>query len=162
MAELSCGIVVWRSTAGAGLEVLLGHLGGPYWARKDAGAWSIPKGLAEPGEAPIDAARREFVEELGLPLPAGELVPLGTIRQSSKKDVVAWSLRVDGDGGLDLDAVKSNTFELEWPPRSGRMQAFPEVDRAEWFLFESASEKMVRGQAQLLDRLSAVAASGED
>ncbi len=153
MPDLSCGIVLWRRAAD-GPEVLLGHMGGPYWGRKDDGAWSIPKGLPDAGEAPIDAARREFTEELGLPLPEGELTPLSEVRQSSKKLVRAWALELPPDADLDLDAIESNTFEMEWPPRSGRIQAFPEIDRAAWFPVSNAGAKMVSGQAQLLDALT--------
>ena len=129
-------------------------MGGPYWSRKDEGAWSIPKGLPEPDEAEIDAARREFAEELGVVLPPGELVPLDEIRQSSKKVVVAWALELVAPHELDLDAVESNTFEMEWPPRSGRLQTFPEIDRAAWFDLATARTKIVKGQVQLLDRLA--------
>ncbi len=153
MPDLSCGIVLWRRAAGEP-EVLLGHMGGPYWGRKDDGAWSIPKGLPDAGEEPIDAARREFTEELGLPLPDGPLVSLGEIRQSSKKLVRAWALELAPGERLDLDAIESNTFEMEWPPRSGRIQAFPEIDRAAWFPVSVAGSKMVSGQAQLLDALT--------
>ena len=163
---ISYGIVVWRRTGEASadvtshdvaIEVLLGHMGGPYWARKDEGAWSIPKGLADDGEAPLDAARREFGEELGLPLPFGELVLLGEVRQSSKKRVRAWALELSAGDDLDLEAIVSNTFEAEWPPRSGRVEAFPEIDRAGWFTLDEARVKMVRGQTQLLDLLDAFA-----
>ena len=154
MPDLSCGIVLFRRDPGGHVEVLLGHLGGPYWAKRDAGAWSIPKGLPEPGERPIDAARREFTEELGLPLPSGDLVELGEIRQSSRKTVAAWALELVAGQTLALDAIVSNTFEAEWPPRSGRMQSFPEIDRAAWFDVPTAREKMVTGQAQLLEFLT--------
>lgn len=150
--KLSAGIVLWRRT-GDGPEVLLGHMGGPFWGHKDDGAWSIPKGLVDPGETPIDAARREFTEELGVRLPPGELVPLGEIQQSSRKRVVAWSLEVHDEHAIDLDAVRSNTFETEWPPKSGRIQSFPEIDRANWFDLVTARTKMVSGQSQLLDVL---------
>ena len=145
----SAGLLLFRR-AGTGLEVLLGHLGGPYFARRDDGAWSIPKGEFEPGEAPLDAARREFEEELGSPPPAGAaLLELGTVRQRNAKLVTAWALEAD----FDADHVVSNTFEIEWPPRSGRRQAFPEIDRAAWFDLEAARTKMIVGQAGLLDRL---------
>jgi len=127
-------------------------MGGPYWSRKDDGAWSIPKGLPDPGEAEIDAARREFVEELGVVLPPGELVALGEIRQS-KKVVVSWALELVAPHEFDLDAIESNRFEMEWPPRSGRLQTFPEIDRVQWFDLVTARSKMVKGQTQLLDRL---------
>lgn len=150
MAAISAGIVLWRHGPAGELQVLLGHMGGPFWARKDDGAWSIPKGLVDDGEDPIDAARREFVEELGVDLPAGELVPLGEIRQSSSKVVVAWALQ----GDVDVDAIAPGTFEMEWPRGSGRTQEFPEIDRAEWFDLATAKQKCVRAQAELLDRLT--------
>jgi predicted NUDIX family NTP pyrophosphohydrolase len=146
----SAGIVLYRWTA-HGVEVLLGHMGGPYWARKDAGAWTIPKGEVEPGERPIDVARREFEEELGSPVPAGTLVELGEVRQAGGKIVEAWAV----EGELDASAIVSNTFELEWPPRSGRVQMFPEIDRAAWFDLESARSSIIAGQRALLDRLPA-------
>ena len=126
-APLSAGILLWRRGA-EGVEVLLGHFGGPLWSRKDEGAWAIPKGLVEAGETPEQAARREFQEELGFPA-GGELVPLGRIRQKGGKIVEAFAL----EGDLDADAIRSNHFTLEWPPRSGRFQSFPEIDRAAWF-----------------------------
>ncbi|SEF08458.1 NUDIX domain-containing protein [Jiangella alba] len=146
----SAGILLHRDGAG-GVEVLLGHMGGPFWAKKDAGAWSLPKGEYEPDETPEAAARREFTEELGLPVPDGELVELGTVKQSGGKTVTAWALR----GDLDPAAVVPGTFELEWPPRSGRTQEFPEVDRVEWFPLDVAREKIVKAQAAFLDRLAA-------
>lgn len=145
----SAGILLYRSVRGATLEVLLGHMGGPFWARKDAGAWSIPKGEHGPQEQPRAAARREFTEELGSPPPDGELLELGTVR-SGRKLVTAFALA----GDLDADAVVSNTFELEWPPRSGRTQAFPEIDRAAWFDLPAARKKIVAAQVPFLDRLT--------
>lgn len=124
-------------------------MGGPFWARKDEGAWSIPKGEHEPGEEPLAAARREFTEELGLPVPDGPLLELGEVRQSSAKRLTAWALEAD----VDPEAVVPGTFELEWPPRSGRVQAFPEVDRVAWVDVPTARTKLVRGQVALLDRL---------
>ncbi|TDC49166.1 NUDIX domain-containing protein [Jiangella ureilytica] len=146
----SAGILLHRDGAG-GVEVLLGHMGGPFWATKDAGAWSLPKGEYDDAETPEDAARREFTEELGLPVPDGDLVELGTVRQSGGKTVTAWALR----GDLDPAAVVPGTFALEWPPRSGRLQEFPEVDRVEWFPLDVAREKIVKAQAAFLDRLAA-------
>ena len=131
-------------------------MGGPYWARKDDGAWSIPKGEYGDGEDAFTAARREFEEELGSPPPDGEYHELGEVRQTNGKVVVAWAV----EGDLDADAIVSNTFELQWPPRSGRTQQFPEVDRAAWFELEAARPKLVKGQAQLLDRLAATLADG--
>jgi predicted NUDIX family NTP pyrophosphohydrolase len=145
----SAGILLYRRAAD-GIEVLLGHMGGPFWARKDAGAWSIPKGEYADGETAWDAARREFTEELGHPVPRGEPLPLGEIRQSGGKVVTAWAL----EGDLDADAITSNTFDLEWPPRSGRRQSFPEIDRAAWLSLAAARGLIVRAQAVLLDRLA--------
>jgi len=134
-------------------EVLLVHPGGPFWARKDEGAWSIPKGEIGGGETPIEVARREFEEELGAKAPDGELVSLGVVRQAGGKLVRAWA----APGDLDVEGVKSMTFELEWPPRSGRKQAFPEVDRAAWFDLEEARRKILAGQAPFIDRLEQIA-----
>ena len=144
----SAGIVLWRRN-GDTIEVLLGHMGGPYWARKDHGAWTIPKGEVEAGEEPLAVAVREFEEELGMPVPAGELVDLGEVRQSGGKIVRAWAV----EGDLDPATAVSNTFELEWPPRSGRMQSFPEIDRAAWFDVPTARSKVVTGQRALIDRV---------
>ena len=158
MTELSAGIVLWRRIGNeadrADVEVLLGHMGGPFWARKDDGAWSIPKGLPDPDESPIDAARREFNEELGLPVPPGDLVDLGEFRQSSKKTVTAWALELKSLHSLDLGAVVSNTFDIEWPPRSGRVQSFPEIDRAAWFDLATARRIVVTGQDAVFDLLA--------
>ena len=148
-ARTSAGILLYRRVPS--LEVLLGHMGGPFFARKDDGAWSIPKGEYGADEDPFAAALREFAEELGSPPPADGFVPLGSVRQSSGKVVTAWAV----EGDLDASAIVSNTFSVEWPPRSGRMQSFPEVDRAAWFSLDEARVKVVRGQAELLDRLVA-------
>jgi predicted NUDIX family NTP pyrophosphohydrolase len=145
----SAGILLYRRTDDGQLEVLLGHMGGPYWARKAAGAWSIPKGEYGPGEEPFEVARREFLEELGSPVPASSFVPLGEVRQSGGKVLTAWAAA----GDLDVTTAVSNTFELEWPPRSGRMQEFPEIDRAAWVPVGLARDLLVRGQVSLLDRL---------
>ena len=126
------------------------HPGGPFWARRDAGAWSIPKGEYEPGDDPFQAARREFEEELSSPPPAGEAVDLGEVKQKGGKLVCAWAI----EGDLDPSDIKSNTFAVEWPPRSGRMQEFPELDRVEWFDLDTAREKLVKGQRAFLDRLA--------
>jgi predicted NUDIX family NTP pyrophosphohydrolase len=144
----SAGIALVRRTD-RGVEVLLGHMGGPYWARKDAGAWTIPKGEVEPGEDPLAVAHREFEEELGVPVPAGAVTDLGEIRQAGGKTVQAWAV----EGDLDAAAIVSNTFELEWPPHSGRMETFPEIDRAAWFDLEQARAVIIAGQRLLLDRL---------
>ncbi len=146
----SAGIVLFRRTE-TGVEVLLGHMGGPYWERKDAGAWTIPKGEIEPDEDPLAVAKREFEEEFGCPVPATEFVDLGEIRQTGGKTVQAWAVEAD----LDAATIVSNTFELEWPPKSGRIQTFPEIDRAAWFDLESAHAVIISGQRQLLDRLRA-------
>ncbi len=144
----SAGILLYRKS-GPGLEVLLVHPGGPFWARRDAGAWSIPKGECEPGEGSLEAARREFVEELGSPPPDGEPVDLGEVRLKSGKRIRAWALA----GDLDAEAITSNTFAVQWPPRSGRMQEYPEVDRAQWFDPAIARAKLNPAQAALIDRL---------
>ena len=144
----SAGILLWRRTE-TGQEVLIGHMGGPFWAKKDDGAWSIPKGEYEPGEEPFAVAQREFEEELGIPVPAADFVPLGELRTTSSKVLTVWA----AEGDLDAAACVSNTFELEWPPRSGRIQEFPEIDRAAWFSIELARTKLVKGQVGFLDRL---------
>jgi predicted NUDIX family NTP pyrophosphohydrolase len=131
--------------------VLLIHPGGPFWAKRNEGAWSIPKGEIEPGETALDVARREFEEELGAPPPDGELISLGTVRQAGGKLVHAWA----ASGDLDVARVKSVTFSMEWPPRTGRMQEFPEVDRAAWFDLDEARRMMLPSQLPLLDRLVA-------
>jgi predicted NUDIX family NTP pyrophosphohydrolase len=148
MPARSAGILLYRHTD-AGPEVLLVHPGGPFWARRDVGAWSIPKGEHDEGEDPIDAARREFAEETGSGLALEDLVALGEVRQRSGKRVAAWAAA----GELDPASVRSNTFELEWPPRSGRTQTFPEVDRAEWFGLEEARRRLLPAQAEFIDRL---------
>ena len=147
MTKSSAGILLYRERGGA-LEVLLVHPGGPYWARKDAGAWSIPKGEYGAGDDPLEAARREFAEELGSAAD-GPAIPLGEVKQKGGKVVSAWGVQ----GDLDPSDVRSNTFEMEWPPRSGRLQSFPEVDRAEWFTPEGAREKLNPAQHAFLDRL---------
>jgi predicted NUDIX family NTP pyrophosphohydrolase len=130
-------------------EVLLVHPGGPYWRRKDEGVWSIPKGEMDAGEDASDAARREFAEEIGVAI-TGPLVPLGEIRQRGGKRVLAFAV----EGDLDAQTIQSNTFEIEWPPRSGKMQAFPEIDRAGWFDPALARTKILESQRPLLDRLA--------
>ncbi len=145
----SAGILLHRRT-GADLEVLLVHPGGPFWAKRDDGAWSIPKGEYGPGEDAVLAARREFAEELGSEPPDGELTDLGEVRQKSGKIVHAWALA----GDLDAATIVSNTFTMQWPPKSGQMREFPEVDRADWFTLANARAKINGGQAPLLDRLA--------
>jgi predicted NUDIX family NTP pyrophosphohydrolase len=144
----SAGILLFRRT-GPSVEVLLGHMGGPFWTGRDVGGWSIPKGEYEPDEQPEAAARREFHEELGMPVPAGTLIDLGEVRQSSGKVVTVWAL----DGDVDPADMVPGTFDLEWPKGSGRIEQFPELDRAEWFAVESARAKIVAGQQPFLDRL---------
>jgi predicted NUDIX family NTP pyrophosphohydrolase len=150
----SAGILLFRRRPE--LQVLLAHMGGPFWQRKDAGAWTVPKGEPAGTEEPEETARREFEEELGLPVPSGPLVDLGEIRQSGGKVVRAWAL----EGDLDPAQVRPGTFELEWPPRSGRMQEFPEIDRAEWMPLDRASELIVRGQRPFLARLQQALGAG--
>jgi predicted NUDIX family NTP pyrophosphohydrolase len=139
-----------------GPEVLLVHPGGPFWKRRDEGAWSLPKGEIEAGETALEVALREFQEELGQPPPNGPTIALGSIRQGGGKVVHAWAVA----GDLDVDSVRSTTFEMEWPPRSGQRQEFPEVDRAEWFDLETARRKILPAQATFLERLGAVVAGG--
>ncbi|WP_326751461.1 NUDIX domain-containing protein [Streptomyces sp. NBC_01635] len=145
----SAGLLVFRHTD-HGLEVLLGHMGGPFFARRDAGAWTVPKGEYDAGETAWDAARREFEEELGLPPPDGEAVPLGEVRQSGGKTVTAWAV----EGDLDPAAVVPGTFRMEWPPKSGRTREFPELDRVQWLALDRARELVVSAQAAFLDRLA--------
>jgi len=149
MAKLSAGILIYRRAA-AGIEVFLVHPGGPFWAKKDDGAWSIPKGECAPGEDGLAAARRELAEETGLK-PAGEFLRLGSFRQSSAKTVEVWAVA----GEADPARLASNTFAMEWPPRSGRICEFPEVDRAGWFTLPAAARKVVKGQAPILEALKA-------
>jgi predicted NUDIX family NTP pyrophosphohydrolase len=151
----SAGLLLYRERDGV-LEVLLAHMGGPFWARKDAGAWTIPKGELDAGEQPAAAARREYAEELGHDPPAGELEDLGEIRQRAGKRVRAFALR----GDFDPAELRPGTFELEWPPRSGRVREFPEIDRVAWFDVAAAQAKIVTAQAELLDRLVAARAAG--
>jgi len=146
--NLSAGILAYRLTS-CGLEVLLVHPGGPYWRNKDLGAWSIPKGEIGAAEDPEQAARREFSEELGPSAQIGALQALGEIRQRGGKRVIAFCAEAD----FDPASLSSNRFEIEWPPRSGRLQAFPEVDRACWFDLEAARSKILSGQVALIDRL---------
>jgi predicted NUDIX family NTP pyrophosphohydrolase len=147
----SAGILLYRRSPG--LEVLLGHMGGPMWQRRDAGAWSIPKGGYTDDEDAFTAALREFAEEVGVPVPATvpaeEFLDLGEVLQASGKYVRAWA----APGDLDPAVARSNTFEVEWPPGSGRMQAFPEIDRVAWFPPETARSKVVAAQAAFVDRL---------
>ncbi|WP_328784241.1 NUDIX domain-containing protein [Streptomyces canus] len=146
----SAGLLLFRHTDD-GLEVLLGHMGGPFFARRDAGAWTVPKGEYEPDSEPAwEAARREFQEELGLPPPDGEAVPLGEVRQTNGKVVTAWAIEAD----LDPATVVPGLFSMEWPPKSGQMREFPELDRVEWFGLDRARAVIVKAQAAFLDRLA--------
>jgi predicted NUDIX family NTP pyrophosphohydrolase len=147
MPQRSAGVLLYRRK-GSDIEVLLVHPGGPFWARKDDGAWSIPKGLIEPGEDPIAVARREFAEETGAPL-QGELAPLGSFAQSRAKTIEVWAV----EGNFDPATLRSNTFSMEWPPRSGSLQDFPEVDRAQWFNPDEARTKILKGQRLAIDAL---------
>ncbi|MGZ4619715.1 MAG: NUDIX domain-containing protein [Frankiaceae bacterium] len=151
----SAGLLLFRVRP-RGLEVLLAHIGGPYWARKDNGAWTIPKGECGPGEDYQAAALREFEEELGHPAPMTEMIPLGSVKQAGGKTVVIWA----AEGDFDPSTAVSNLFEMEWPPGSGRIQAFPEVDRADWFDLQMARDKLLRAQGAFLDRLVAAVAAG--
>lgn len=150
MPKQAAGILLFRHGA-TGVEVLLAHPGGPLWARKDAGAWTLPKGQFSDGEAPLDAAKREFEEEMGRK-PSGEFLSLGTLKQPSGKVIHAWAAESD----FDCADVKSNLFSMEWPPKSGRMAEFPEVDRAGWFSIDEARAKILKGQQPFLDRLLAL------
>ena len=145
----SAGLIVFRERDGV-LEVLLGHMGGPFWARRDEGAWSIPKGELDAGEEPLAGALREFAEELGHAPPEGPWIALGEIRQRAGKIVIAFA----AEGDFDPAQLQPGTFEMQWPPRSGRMQAFPEVDRVAWFDLATAKAKIVKGQVALLERLA--------
>lgn len=147
----SAGLLVYRKNKGS-VEVLLAHMGSPWWAKKDIGAWSIPKGEIEENEDALETAKREFTEELGLQVPAGELIELGSVKQHNNKSVQAWAVEAD----MDASSIKSNTFKTQWPPRSGKIQEFPEVDRAEWFTLAEAAQKAVRGQAGLFEKLAEV------
>lgn len=148
MAKRSAGILLFRGR-GPALRLLLVHPGGPFWAKKDLGAWSIPKGESEEGEDALAVARREFEEELGSQAPAGEVIDLGELVQPSRKVVTAFAI----EGDFDASRLASNLFEMEWPPKSGRVQSFPEVDRAQWFTVEEAREKILPGQRPFIDRL---------
>lgn len=149
MAKQSAGILLYR-TKNLSVEVLLVHAGGPFWAKKDNGAWSIPKGEFTDDEEPFTAAKREFSEELGSPAPEGEYIDLGSIKQSGGKTVYAWAIKAD----FDPSAIKSNTFSMEWPPKSGQEQEFPEVDKAAWVPLGKAEAKLFKGQVALLTLLA--------
>lgn len=148
MEKQSAGIIMY-STIDRKLRVLLVHPGGPFWARKDAGAWSIPKGEIEAGEEPLTAAKREFYEELGAKVPDGDFKALGSTKLKSGKVIYAWGIT----GSFDPKKIRCNTFEMEWPPKSGKIGTFPEVDMAAWFSFDEACIKINKGQIPLLDKL---------
>ena len=150
MPKLSAGVLLYRVHEGS-VEVLIGHPGGPFWAKKDEGAWSIPKGEYGEGEHPWDAARREFQEELGKPVPDGTRIDLPPLKQPSGKVITAFAVL----GDLDLTDTVSNTFTLEWPKGSGRLNEYPEIDRVEWFPVPAARSKLLKGQRPLLDQLTA-------
>jgi predicted NUDIX family NTP pyrophosphohydrolase len=156
MPKVSAGLLLYRMVDGA-VEVLIGHPGGPFWARKDDGAWSIPKGEYGEGEDPWTVAQREFLEELGKTPPEGERIELGSIKQPGGKVVTAFAVR----GDLDLDGTFSNTFILEWPKGSGNVREYPEVDRVGWFPVAQARSKLLKGQLPLLDRLLDMLEAGE-
>ena len=150
MPKQAAGILLYRKSR-TGIEVLLAHPGGPLWARKDYGVWTLPKGQFTDGELPLDAAKREFEEEMGT-APTGEFQTLGTLKQPSGKVIHVWAAESD----FDAAGVKSNLFSMEWPPKSGRMSEFPEVDRAGWFPIDQARIRILKGQAPFLDRLLAL------
>ena len=154
MARQSAGLLLYRFRDRT-LEIFLVHPGGPFWAKKDTGAWSIPKGEAAAGEDLLTRARQEFAEETGFTA-AGAFRPLAPVKQAGGKIVHAWAV----EGDCDADAIKSNTFTMEWPPHSGRVQSFPEIDRAAWFPLPAAREKINKGQAGLLDQLERLIAHG--
>ena len=150
MAKKSAGLLLYRKTDDASVsEVLLAHPGGPFWRNKDEGAWTIPKGEFTDDEDPLAAAKREFEEELGAKPPVGDYIQLKPIKQKNGKIVHAWAV----EGDVDPATLSSNTFEMEWPPKSGRIQSFPEVDRAQWFSAEVAKRKMLFGQSALVEEL---------
>jgi predicted NUDIX family NTP pyrophosphohydrolase len=151
MPRLSAGLLLYRFDDEAQIEILLVHPGGPFWAKKDDGVWSIPKGEYDAGEEPLDAAEREFEEELGQPAPGGARIDLGELDQSRVKRVHAWAIEAD----FDAENIVSNSFEMEWPPKSGTLSEFPEVDRAGWFSVLMAQRKLLPGQVGFLDRLAA-------
>ncbi len=149
MKKHSAGLIVYRKKDNT-LEVLLAHMGSPWWAKKDKGAWTIPKGEYLEDEEPLHAAKREFKEELGQEPPSGELIELGQIEQNNNKTVIAWAVEAD----IDISAIKSNTVSIEWPPRSGKTQEFPEIDRAAYMNLADAASRIVVGQSILLERLA--------
>ncbi len=149
-AKKSAGILLYRNTPQHGFEVLIVHPGGPFWAKRDAGSWSVPKGEFTEGEQPLDAAKREFAEEVGSPAPEGAYLDLGSSKQPSGKTVYVFALKSD----FNLEQFKSNMFTMEWPPKSGAKQEFPECDKAAWFPLAAAKQKLVKGQAGFIDALA--------
>jgi predicted NUDIX family NTP pyrophosphohydrolase len=149
---MSAGLLLYRESVAGVVEVLLVHPGGPFWARKDAGSWSIPKGEYDEGDDPAARAEEEFAEELGQRPPPGPRLDLGEVRQAGGKRVRAWAVH----GDIDAPATTSNTFDMEWPPRSGEHRSFPEVDKAAWFALPEARTKLLAGQLPLLERLESV------
>lgn len=151
MPVRSAGVLLWRRAGDGSLEVLVGHMGGPFWARKDVAAWSVPKGEYLDDEDALAAAQREFVEELGVPMPVEPvaLQPLGEVRQPSGKRLTVWAAEAE----LDPATVVPGTFPLEWPPRSGTVVEFPELDRVAWLSIDDARDRLVKGQRDFLDRL---------
>ena len=154
-ARRSAGLLLYRRTPDGGVEVLLAHPGGPLWAKRDEGVWTVPKGEFHEGEEAWAVARREFEEETGHPPPDGDPIELGEIRQKSGKRVIAWAV----EGDLDTESAVSNSFEMEWPPRSGRIREFPEIDRVAWLGLNEARVKIKAAQAPFLDRLEQAAES---
>jgi predicted NUDIX family NTP pyrophosphohydrolase len=151
MAKKSAGLLMFRRSSDGQLQVLLVHPGGPFWAKKDLGAWTVPKGEYDDSEDALEAAKREFAEETGFPV-SGPFLPLGSLKQPSGKTVSAWAFESDGDPA----ALVSNTFEMEWPPKSGRKASFVEIDRAAWFSLEVAREKLAKAQVGFVDALAKV------
>ena len=152
MAKLSAGLLLYRRLE-SNVQVFLVHPGGPFWAKKDEGAWSLPKGEYAAGEDPLSAARREFTEETSFSM-EGEFIPLGELKQPGGKTITAWAI----EGDLDPSRLRSNTFTLEWPPKSGRTQEFPEVDRGDWFSLPEAKRMILKGQVDFVDRLASALA----
>ncbi len=157
LPRVSAGLLLYRRSSGGGIEVLLVHPGGPFWARKDAGAWSIPKGEYGEDDDPAVQAEVEFAEELGQRAPPGPRLDLGEVRQAGGKRVRAWAVR----GDIDALATTSNVYEMEWPPRSGERRTFPEVDKAAWFSLDEARTKLLAGQLPLLERLESATRGGD-
>lgn len=150
MPKRSAALLLYKLTGDSGLEVLIAHMGGPFWARKNARAWSIPKGEYEDGEDPRAAAFREFSEEMGSAAPPGRVIELGEMKQPSGKVITTYAV----EGDFDTSSIRSNTFEMEWPKGSGRIQEFPEIDRAEWMTAARAAEMLVKGQVPIIETLA--------